>query len=149
MRGKAIVSLIAVILFMALFNLDCHKSGTPAMVVNVTPGLWQITVTEGLKGMPGTQKTKTETHCITDSDLQKGAGQWIAKVGGCKNDDYVASGNTMSWRMKCTGEYAGTGTGSIDFEGDTYSSSASIKVTYYPYPTLQVTFDGKRTGDCK
>ncbi len=139
----AIVSLL-----MAALGLDCHKPNGLDMVVNAVPGLWQMTVRKGMKGMSTTWQTKTLTHCVTDKDLQKGMDQWILTLGDCENKDYTVAGNTVNWQLKCTGEYAGSGTGEADFEGDTYESSASVQIVYDGHPTFQIDVRGKRIGDC-
>ncbi len=148
MDRKRIFSFVTV-LSILLLGTGCHRSGAPAMVINITPGLWQITATEGMKGMPGTQQSKTMTHCITASDLRKSADKWILGMEGCKNENFVPSGNTVTWQVKCTGTWAGSGTGSADFEGDTYTSEVSVPIIYDGHPTGQVEFKGRRLGDCQ
>lgn len=113
------------------------------------PGLWEVTTSMEVQGMPkGMPPMKTQ-HCYRPEDV-KDLRKTMPEQANCKVDDWKQSGNTVTWKTSCSGEMAGTMTGSIKYAGETYSGVNKFNLSRGGQ-SMQMTqkFDARRIGACK
>ncbi|HMK55571.1 MAG TPA: DUF3617 domain-containing protein [Dissulfurispiraceae bacterium] len=111
---------------------------------NMQDGLWEITTTVEMKGMPsGMMKPMTHTSCLThkDSVPEKPA------KSDCKMSDMNSSGNTVTWTMTCPDSVS---KGNITYSGSTFEGTTDTTVNHGGQK-MQVRnkMKGKRIGPCK
>lgn len=108
------------------------------------PGLWEITTQMGGGGMPAmpampeAQRKKMEAmgikmpggaggamnvvvkHCVTKEQAEKRQPPQSDedRRQRCEQKDVKVSGNTVTWKIECSGERKMTGTGSITYQGE-------------------------------
>jgi hypothetical protein len=115
--------------------------------VNMNPGLWEITTTTEMVGMPGAGPPPlTHTQCITAEDLVPQSEE-ASEV--CTVSDINTEGNTISWKITCGGQGGGMeGTGTITYNGDTMEGTMEMAM---PMTGMQIknTLVGKRIGECE
>lgn len=109
-------------------------------------GRWEIT---GQMEMPGMKMPETKTtQCITKEQLKDPAST-VAGLGAndksCKASDYKVNGNTVTWKMACTGAQAMTGDGEMTFSGDSYTGKMTMTMAQ---GSMTMKTAGKRVGDC-
>ncbi len=119
-------------------------------------GLWEITTSMEMKGMPMpfAMKPITQTKCITPKDVQdpEKTVPKTSKDENCKVQDYKASGNHVTWKMVCTGKHGMTSTGEMTYSnGTSYKGSMVMDTEGKNIHTMHMTyhFQGKRIGNCK
>lgn len=119
-----------------------HAGGSP----NVEPGLWEITTTTHMQGM--NIPPSTITQCITKDDLVPRPGSQPGQAQDCEITDVNVSGDTVTWRMRCTGQ-GGTveGEGSITYQGDRFEGTSTIHIIDAGM-TMQSQMTGHRVGEC-
>ena len=103
------------------------------------PGRWEVTMQ-----MPA-QKV---TQCVTAEQLKEpnsALPQGPNDPASCKVSDYKTSGNTVSWKMACSGREAMTGSGEMTFNGDTYVGLMKMTTSR---GDMAMKYSGKRLGDC-
>jgi hypothetical protein len=112
-------------------------------------GQWEVSMQ---MQMPGMQMPEMKTaQCITAEQLAKDpasglpSGAQNAGPNACKVSDYKQAGNTVSWKMACTGAQAMTAEGELMFAGDAYTGT--IKMTMQQ-GAMSMKMNGKRLGDC-
>lgn len=103
--------------------------------------LWQMTTSMKMQGMamPGT----TTKSCIAKDGHYKPESD--PKEKNCTFSDYKVSGNTVSWKMQCTGKNAMTGTGEMTRTSD--MMKGTMKMRMEGMDVVQV-MEGKRIGTC-
>ncbi len=115
--------------------------------VNLNPGLWEITTVTEMVGLPGAgPPPMTFTQCITAESLVP---QSEGESEVCKVSDVAVDGNTVSWKIVCSGQGGGMeGTGTITYNGDTMEGTMEMVM---PQVNMQVknTLTGKRVGECE
>lgn len=82
-------------------------------------GLWKITSTMDMPGMPFKMPPHTMTHCYTKEDLRRHESVVPQQKGDCTVTDFKRAGNKVTWKVACTGRHPGKGEGKIVFEGGT------------------------------
>lgn len=110
-------------------------------------GMWQITTTMDMPGMPFKLPPTTIKHCYTKEDVadQKNV---ISTDKSCTVTDLKTSGNKVKWKMKCTGKNAGTFTGETVFSGDAYDSIMTMQADKGGGAPMTMNMKGKRLGNC-
>jgi hypothetical protein len=116
------------------------------------PGLWEMTLSMEMSGMPqGMQPMPPTTtrHCYRAEDI-KDLRRTVPKQTNCKMEHWKESGNTVSWRMSCSGTAMTTMTGSVTYSGDSYSGvgKATMNVGGRTVHMTQK-YQARRVGDCK
>ncbi|HEY7956455.1 MAG: DUF3617 domain-containing protein [Polyangia bacterium] len=117
------------------------------------PGMWQVTVTVEMTGMPFKMPPQTASKCLKPEDV-KDPKELIAqnqKNKDCQISNLKEVGNKVSWSMVCKGQHgAGSGTGEMIFSHDTYHGTIQMKLTDPNGQPHDMTehVSGKRTGDC-
>jgi len=129
-RGMCIIAAV-LFLFSARFSFA---------VPNMEDGLWEITTTVDMPGMP----TQSFTHktCLTK---EKAVPQ--TAESGCTIKDVKTQGNTVTWTVVCR---EGTSTGKVTYADTTMDGVIETTVkTNGKTMTMKNTIKGKRIGPCK
>jgi hypothetical protein len=114
------------------------------------PGRWETTIEMQMANMkmPGNKTNR----CVTAEDIKKNAQSILpssvqpGQPDPCKVSDYLVKGQTVTWKVACTGQEAMSGTGEMTFKSDTFDGL--MKMTHPQMGELTMKMTGKRTGDC-
>jgi hypothetical protein len=104
-----------------------------------------------MAGAPMQMPPMKTLQCITPEQVKDPAAALARGPQGrggpqdCKVSDYKQTGNTMTWKMACTGQQAMTGTGEMTFKDDTYVGTMKMDS---PQGQMTMKMSGKRLGDC-
>jgi hypothetical protein len=112
------------------------------------PGLWETTISSNMSG----GKPFSTRACVTAQQLEDPKGA-LPKMDGsgmkCDQLDYKTSGNTVSWKMRCTGEMPMEGSGQMTAGPDSYSGKMDMVMKMQGQTmNMSQTMAGKRIGDC-
>lgn len=121
----------------------------PALVFSaegIRPGMWEITSTMDMPGMPMKMPPTTIRHCYT-ADEVKDQKKVISRDKDCTVTDFKSSGNKVTWKMKCTGKHPGTFSGETVFSGDSYVSDMKMEAQGGK-GSMTMKVQGKRVGNC-
>jgi len=113
----------------------------------IRPGMWEITSSMEVPGMPMGMPPTTIKQCYTKQDV-KDEKKVIGRDKNCTVTDLKRSGNKVVWKMKCTGRNAGTFSGESVFSGDSYVSSMKMESSGGNGGTMNMKVKGKRVGAC-
>ena len=119
---------------------------------NIKEGLWEITMTMEMAGMPSGRPPQTVQHCVTPKDAQDPAAmsRSMDKDSQCVMSDYKLQGNTASWKMTCKGERAMTGTVTATYSGNSYTMTTKMAMVQSGQTmNMTTTQTGKYLGPCK
>ena len=109
---------------------------------NMEDGLWEITSTVDMPGMPS--KSFTNTACLTKEKAVPQTAQ-----SGCTVTDMKTQGNTVTWTVVCR-EGMSTSKGKVTYAGTTMEGVTETTVkTNEKTMTMKSTMKGKRIGPCK
>ncbi|MBL8383973.1 MAG: DUF3617 family protein [Burkholderiales bacterium] len=112
------------------------------------PGLWETTVTSNMSG----GKPVSTRACISAKQLEdpKGMVPKMEETGmKCEQLDTRVSGNTVHWKMRCTGEAPMEGSGQMTSGTDSYNGKMEMTVKMQGQTmTMSQTMSGRRVGDC-
>ena len=118
-----------------------------ATAAQMKPGKWQITTSTERPGLPYPMPPVSFTHCYTKEDVAKTEGipTKSAEQKNCKVSDIKRVGDTITWKVACSGRHPLAGTGSMTIGSESYTA-----VTKYKMPNRQMTqrSSGKRVGNC-
>ena len=107
---------------------------------NMEDGLWEITTTVDMPGIPS--NSFTHTTCLTK---EKAVPQ--TAESGCTIKDMKTQGNTVTWTAVCR---EGTSTGKVTYAGTTMDGVIETTVkTGGQTMTMKSTMKGKCIGPCK
>jgi len=127
------IRIIAALLF--LFSASISFS-----VPNMEDGLWEITSTMDMPGMPS--RSFTHTTCLTK---EKPVPQ--PAESGCTIKDMETQGNTVTWTVVCK---EATSTGKVTYAGTTMDGVVEMTLkTGGQIRTIKSLMKGKRIGPCK
>lgn len=113
----------------------------------IREGMWEITSTMEMPGMPMVMPPTSVKHCYTREDV-KDQKKMIAKDKDCTVTDLKKSGSKVSWKMVCTGKNAGTFSGETVFSGDSYDSVMNMESKGGKGHSMNMKVKGKRVGSC-
>lgn len=102
---------------------------------------WEMTSEMEMVGMPFAMPPTTVKVCQPDGDWQKPPQD--KQEGNCQVKDLKRSGETMRWKMVCTGKEAMEGDGELTRSGDTFSGRTRIKSAH---GDMTVKMRGKKLG---
>jgi uncharacterized protein DUF3617 len=143
MRYSTIATLAA-----ALLPAPAH-----AAAANMKEGLWEITMKMEAPGMPAGMKPHVMQQCITKKDLddpRKTMPGNDPKSDRCEVSNYKVQGNTATWNMACKGQDAMTGSGSVTYNGTSYSGTNKMTMKQGgQLQTMTMHYTGKHLGECK
>ena len=136
------VKTAAVICSALLLPATIQAAGSP-----MQEGLWEISTTMSMPGMPYKIPPTKVTHCYTKEDLKDNRNAVPKQQGDCKVTDMKTSGNRTTWKMVCTGNSAGKGEGEIVYNGSTaYEGSMKMETQGMKMTSK---YKAKRIGVCK
>ena len=108
------------------------------------PGMWEITTSMEMPGMPFQPPPQTMRHCYTAQEVKE---QPVPKDNNCKVTDLKSSASKVNWKVECKGEMAGKGEGQITYQGDSAYEGWTKMQTQGMNMTMK--YKAKRVGDCK
>ena len=125
-----------VFLFLFLSNI--------AEAQNMKEGLWQITMTIEMPGMPMQMPPQTYTHCLTKKDMVPQKGEPNQECRMVKRD---IEGDTVTWVMECkTSEGTAVFNGKVTYKGDSFEGIIKMKQSGME---MTQNLKGKWIGECK
>jgi hypothetical protein len=111
----------------------------------IKPGLWEITTTMEMPGMPFQSPPQTMRHCVTQQEA-KDIEKSLPTSKDCKIIDLRSSANKINWKVECNGEMAGKGEGEVEYKGDSsYEGKTMIQTQGM---TFNMKHKGKLAGEC-
>ena len=132
----------------AVFALTLVSGAAVAADVPQRPGKWEVSMQMDMPGMPFKMPAIKTQVCVTEEDL-KDPNKSVPKDQNskdCKVSDYKVDGNTVTWKMVCTGKTKGEGEGEMTYSGDSYEG----KMVFNMEGTEMTTkYKGKFLGECK
>jgi hypothetical protein len=129
-------------------SLILSFTATTAMgALQMKEGLWEISTTMEMPGMPFQPPATTIKHCYTKEEVQDQKTVVPSQDKNCKISDMKTIGNKVTWKMVCTGDNAAKGEGEMTFKGDTAYSG----VMKFSSEGMNMTsrYSAKRLGPCK
>lgn len=111
----------------------------------IRDGLWEVTTSMEMPGMPTKMKPTVMKHCYSKDDVKDQKKVVAGKNKDCKVSDYTTSGNKVTWKMTCTGQSAGSYSGETIFGKDSYDSVMKMQ-SQGRKMTMKIA--GKRVGNC-
>ena len=118
-----------------------------AAAPQMKPGLWEITTTMEMPGLPFAPPPTTMTHCYTKEELGERARLVPPQQEECRVTDTTTSGNRITWKVVCSGENSGQGSGEMVFSGDSaYAGSMTFEAEGM---AMKSRYQARRIGDCK
>jgi len=127
-----------------LFGCLCFLSAPALAADTMKPGLWEITSSMEMPGMPFQPPPQTMRHCYTPQEVKE---QPVPKDDNCKVTDLKSSSGKVNWKLECKGEVASKGEGQIAFQGDSAYEGWTKMQTQGMNMTMK--YKAKRLGDCK
>lgn len=136
------------LLLVTLFFGPAHAASP-----NMRDGLWEVTTKMEMTGKSGVaMPQQTVRNCLTKKDVENPRGSAPGTAGKdnrCKMTDYKLQGNTATWKMACEGKGAMTGSGSITYNGDSYTGSQTMAMSQGGQAmNMKMNYSGRRIGDC-
>lgn len=141
--NRNVTSIVLLGLFLLLPKIA--ESGGP----NLKEGLWEITVTMEMKGMPMQMPTQKFTQCITKDRTvphKEDPGQ------ECKIVKNEVKGDTVTWAVECkTPEGTVVSDGTVTYKGDTFDGVTRVSMPDSMHGKMLMTqrMKGKWVGKCQ
>jgi hypothetical protein len=133
-------------LFAALMFLSFAATAAQA-APEMKDGLWEISTTMEMPGLPFQPPPTTMTHCYGKEDV-KDQKQFVPSQGeDCKVSDLKTTGNKVSYTVICTGQNAVKGEGEITLKGDS-AYEGFMKMTMEGM-NMTTRYSAKRVGPCE
>ena len=124
-----------------------------AGTLKAQPGMWEAAMTQQRAGKP--PATRTQTRCITQQEIDSLADKFAkppppSPQETCKQTNFKETSSSIDWKMDCTGRFAMTNEGSINFDKLThYSGTIKMHGIANGKPIdYAVTMEGHRVGEC-
>ncbi len=123
-------------------------SGNPS----IAPGLWKVSMVMRMNGvsMPPT----IFRHCVTPAALKKPHGAIplppMRAKAACKVMEVTHHGNTVRWKMSCSGAEKMETVGTMTYYGtDHYKGQTKITMTQHGHAMrMMQSIEGWRLGNC-
>lgn len=129
------ICLVSVFAFLFFFWSDI------SIAQNMKEGLWEITMTMEMPGMPMKMPPRTWTQCLTKKNCVP------QEDKDCKVIKSELKGDVFTWEIECkTREGTTTGQGRTVYKGDTFEGVVKVK-----QGGMEITqnLKGKWIGKCK
>ncbi len=111
---------------------------------NMKEGLWQITMTMEMPGMPMQMPPQSYTHCLTKKDMVPQKEEPNQECRMVKRD---IEGDTVTWVMECkTSEGTAVFNGKVTYKGDSFEGIIKMKQSGME---MTQNLKGKWIGECK
>lgn len=117
---------------------------------NMRDGMWEITTKMEMTGRSDVaMPQQTARHCLTKKDVEDPRRTTPSADSRCKMTDYKLQGNTATWKMACQGKGAMTGSGTVTYNGDSYSGNQTMAMKQgSEVMNMKMSYSGRRVGDC-
>jgi hypothetical protein len=115
-----------------------------AKAQNMKEGLWEITTTMEMPGMPTQMPPQIHRHCLTKKDMVP---QKEDPNQDCKMTSHSVNGDTVTWVVECkTDEGTAVSNGKVTYRGDTFEGVMKMK-----HAGMEMTqnLKGKWIGPCQ
>jgi hypothetical protein len=106
--------------------------------------LWEVSTKMEMPGMPMAMPAQTNRFCIGKNRKDE---EFVPKQGECRMVESKRVGNKFTYKMDCAGNTPGTVDGAITFGNNTYDGQMRMTMKQTNH-TMDITFTGKRIGDC-
>ena len=137
MKRKEMSGLLMVLVLLVCFA--CAPAGP-----NMKEGLWEITTKMEMPGMPMQFPPKTNTQCLTQTDLVP---QNVEASQNCKVVTQEIKGDTVTWVMECeTSEGTAVFNGHVTYKGETFEGVMTMKEGS---TEITQTMSGRWIGECE
>ena len=131
--------MVSVILCLAVVSYTQASSGP-----DLNEGMWEITVSLEIPGMPMKMPPSTYTQCIKKDQAVPNENQPGQE---CVAKDITTSGNTVTWTMVCTNPGGQmTGKGRVTYNNDKMDGSMTMEGQGMK---MTSNFKGHRIGACQ
>jgi hypothetical protein len=125
-----------------------------AQADGIEPGLWRITTRQPMNGAPS--PPQVATRCLTPEQARDPGETFSPQFGGvntdCERRDYQASGERVSWRLQCRGQFEMDVAGEFIFEtARHYTATITTKGSMAGQVVMNSTsaLDGEHIGECR
>jgi Protein of unknown function (DUF3617) len=107
---------------------------------------WEITTKMEMAGVPMAMPATTTRLCLGPNEKEDAL---VPKQDNCRMTDSRRTGNTLRWRMECSGKDPMSGEGEITYAGDTYAGRMRLtgKSGGEAFDMMQ-TYSGRKLGEC-
>lgn len=130
--------------FVSMFAFLVLFLSNIAEAQNMKEGLWQITMTIEMPGMPMQMPPQTYTHCLTKKDMVPQKEEPNQECRMVKRD---IEGDTVIWVMECkTSEGTAVFNGKVTYKGDSFEGIIKMKQSGME---MTQNLKGKWIGECK
>ena len=121
-------------------------AGSPAWALDFEPGMYEITSTMEVPGMPMAMPPQTVRQCMTKEDpVPPASGE---ESGHCKMGDVKIDGNTVTWNVVCEQDGQRSVTrGKTIYYGDRFEGTITSDTQADMSVTVRIS--GKRIGACR
>lgn len=133
-------------LFAALMFLS-FAATTAQGAAEMKDGLWEISTTIEMPGLPFQPPPTTMTHCYGTNDVRDLKQFVPSQDADCKVTDLKTNGNKVSYTVNCTGQNTVKGEGEVILKGDSaYEGFMKMNMEGMDMTTR---YSAKRVGPCK
>jgi hypothetical protein len=136
---KKNIIFLAAVAFVALSCISVFAAS------EMRAGMWEITSSIDMPGMPVQVPPTVVRHCYTKEDVQDQKKVVANKNADCTVTDMKKSSNKVTWKMQCTGKGKGTFSGETIFGGDSYESTMNMQSEGRSMTTRS---KARRIGNC-
>jgi hypothetical protein len=111
------------------------------------PGdLWEVTTEMKMAGMEGMQMPARTQKVCSPKQSDQPAGVPKPENNDCEMYDLQRSGSKVSWKMRCTGKHAASGSGEMNYQGkESYNGVMKMSADGRD---MEMHMNGHRVGDC-
>lgn len=132
-----------IVLLITTVLLVCCSTSIFASSIDLKEGMWQITTTMEIPGMPHKMPGTSFTQCLTQKDIMPPVNQ----DDHCQIQDQSISGNTVNYKMVCNQDGETTsGTGSFSYNNDTMTGRMEVDAGGMKIIT---SYSGTWVGPCR
>jgi hypothetical protein len=136
---KKNVIVLAAVAFVALSCISVFAAS------EMREGMWEITSSIDMPGMPVKVPPTVVRHCYTKDDVKDPKKVVASKNSDCTVTDMKKSGSKVTWKMQCTGKSKGTFSGETVFGNDSYESTMNMQSEGRSMTTKS---KARRVGNC-
>ncbi len=133
----------------AVIGMSLGSSAHAVEGIAVTDGLWKMKSTTSMPMMPQPQ-VREHQECMKGESFSPE--DFADDQTGCKLSGVSVSGNTLEWKVACSGQGgmgATTGQGHMTVNKNDAVGNMSMTMDMGGQPmTMSVKWEGKRVGDC-
>lgn len=106
--------------------------------------MWEVTTKMEMPGMPAAIPPQTNRVCTGKNRKDE---EFVPKQGECRMIESKRVGNKFTYQMECAGSNPSTVAGDVTFGNNVYDGQMRVTM-HQAKQTMNMTFAGKRVGDC-